>query len=150
MPLSLTFKIDDQAVKKRLAKIATGVADLSEPFTNMGEELGDFYGNEVFESQGKALGENWKPLSPATLKLRRERRLHYAKAPIATDKILIWTGALKKGLKKTAERMRLTIENTVEYFKYNQPKRRMLAINSKVMEIALKHIRQHLHNLIYR
>ena len=57
------------------------------------------------------------------------RRGHYRNTPIATNKILIWTGALKNGFKKKVERMRLTISNNVKYFKYNQKTRAMLGIN---------------------
>ena len=78
---------------------------------------------------------------------RRNRSGHYAKPPVTTGKILLWTGELKKGFTRKVERLRLTITNKVDYFKYNQGKRPMLGINNKVIEITMKHVGKYLDKL---
>lgn len=148
MGATLKITFDKKEVEKELGKIEGGLKDLREPFEKMGKELTeDFYGKKVFDTQGGAIGEKWRPLTAATLLARERGRGHYRNKPIATGKILIWTGKLKGGFKKTVEKLRLTIENSVEYFKYNQPKRKMLDINKEVLEIVLKNIEDYLKKL---
>ena len=145
MQISISF--DGREIDKKLNTLIKGVKDFKEPLESTGVELMKFYGEKVFASQGAEMGGKWKPLAPATLRMRARRQGHYAKPPIATGKILIWTGALKKGFKKTVTRTKLTIENTVKYFKFNQPNRPMLGINAKVIEIVLKNFRNYLEKL---
>lgn len=148
MPITLNIKFDGTAITKRLNTISKGMKDFKEPLEDTGKDLVEFFGNKVFQTQGKALGENWKPLSAATLKMRAERRGHYANNPIEINKILIWTGALKGGIKKTVDKVKLTIENTVDYFKFNQPKRKMLGINREVIDIVIKNFEKYLNKLV--
>lgn len=145
--MEIKISFDGREIDKKLNTIIKGVKNFQEPLEGTGKDLIEFYGEKVFESQGAALGEKWKPLAPATLMLRAQRRLHYAKPPIVTGKILIWTGALKKAFKKTVTKTRLVVENTSNYFKYNQPKRKILAINAKVIEIVLKNFHEYLTKL---
>lgn len=140
--MNLSIKLDDKEVQVALDKLADGIHDLREPLGDVGDELLGFYGKNVFKSQGAASGGSWRPLSASTLKMRAERRGYYAQTPIETGKILIWTGRLKRGFKKKVERLRLTIDNPVKYFKHHQlggghvPKRPMLAITREVVKIV--------------
>lgn len=146
----LKITLDDTEVRKKLNQLADDLKDFKEPFKQAGDELLDYFGNKVFDSQGKEAGEPWRALSATTLKMREARIGHYKKPPITTNKILIWTGALKKGFDKTVERTRLTIFNTVDYFKYHQkaggrpPQRKMLTINSKVIETVVNAINEYI------
>lgn len=146
----LRITLDDTEVRKKLNQMAGDLNDFKESFRQAGDELLDYFGKMVFESQGKESGEPWRALSATTLKMRDSRSGYYANPPITTNKILIWTGRLKKGFFKTVERTRLTIGNTVDYFKYHQraigwpPQRKMLTINSKVIEIVVNAINEYL------
>ena len=152
--VDITFKINDVEVRKKLKKLNRKSGSLKEPLTEVGDDLLQFYGKDVFEFKGKKLGETWKSLSPATLKLRRERRLHYANAPAATNKILIWTGNLRDGFIKKVTRTTLTIKNTVSYFKFHQlgtrkaGRRRMLGINKEVITRVVKKLDKYYNDLI--
>ena len=115
-----TIRLDDTEVKKKLNQLAGDLKDFSDPFTQAGSELLDYYSKDVFSSQGVESGAPWRQLSATTLKMRENRTGYYRQPPIITGKILIWTGRLKSGFKKTVEKTRLTIGNTVDYFKYHQ------------------------------
>lgn len=150
----LCITLDDTAVVKKLNQMASDIKDFKDPFTDAGDQLLSFYGNDVFKTQGQAVGEPWRALSAATLKMRENREGYYRNPPITTNKILIWTGRLQKGFRKTVERTRLVIDNTVEYFKYHQlatgrpPQRKMLHINSKVIKIVTDSIYDYLVKII--
>lgn len=137
--MNLSFSVDDTAVTKKLDSLLRGVKDLREPFERSGDELLTFFGEDVFETQARAIGDSWRALAESTLRARSERRGHYAATPERTDKILWWTGALKRGFKKKADTVSLRIFNTVEYFEHHQkrggspPQRKMLAITSNVI-----------------
>lgn len=137
--MRLSFSVDDTAVTKKLNGLLGGVQDLKKPFEEAGEDLLVFFGEDVFESQARAIGDSWRALAESTLRSRAERKGHYANAPERTDKILWWTGALKRGFKKQTGKFSLRIYNDVDYFRYHQtrggspPQRKMLAITSNVI-----------------
>ncbi len=150
----LRITLDDTEVVKKLNQLASDIKDFKEPFNDAGSQLLTFYGKDVFRSQGSEAGEPWRALSAATLKMRANRSGYYRNPPIATNKILIWTGRLQNGFRKTVERTRLVIDNTVEYFKYHQSafgrpaQRKMLAITPKVITIVVDAINDYLVKII--
>ena len=134
--MQLTIKIDDKKLMARLDKMTNGLKDLKEPLEEIGDELLEFYSQENFERQGAALGSKWTPLSVYTLQGRARRTGHYKNQPKAVNKMLIWTGKLQSGFQKIVTKSKLTIKNTVDYFKHNQEKRPMLGINNTVKGIV--------------
>ena len=144
--MEVTFTLDDSKVTKKLSGMIEGFSDYSDPFEKAAIGLLALYGVEVFEAQGRAIGEPWRQLAAATLQMRAERRGYYKSPPIATDKILIWTGRLQGGFKKEVRKDYLRIYNDVPYFKYHQkasgrpPQRRMLAINSRVISMVIEEV----------
>lgn len=154
MANGITFSLDDTRVKMRLSKMHKGVKSFKKPFNSSGTELLQFFGDEVFATQGSAVGESWRTLALSTLQARADRRGHYAKQPVATNKILVWTGTLQKGFKKQVTAQMLRIYNTVRYFKYHQqrggspPQRRMLAINREVITKVMRHVRRYVSSLV--
>lgn len=148
----ISIKLDDRQVIKQINHLSTGLKGYKKPLDEAGDDLLRYYGEDVFKSQGKALGGKWKPLSAATLKLRKERRMHYANQPRTTGKILIWTGKLQDSFRKKARRTKLVIDNTANYFKFHQKKgkgqRSMLAINKTVINIVLKRVDAYIKDLI--
>lgn len=146
--MEINISLEDRKVRKKLNTISGGLRSYKKPFELVGDDIVDYTTNKVFKSQGKALGEPWKKLSAATLKMRRNRTGYYKKTPVATGKILIWTGRLVNSFRKRASRMRLVVDNTAEHFKYHQPtQRKMLGINKEIIEIVVKRINEHIRNL---
>lgn len=146
----LEITLDKTKVEMRLSKLAEKLRDLSQPFNQVGDDLIDYFGNKVFESQGvESTGANWRKLAPATLYMRAHHRGYYAQPAEREDRILVWTGRLHRGFTKKAERAQLTISNDVEYFKYHQlggghlPQRKMLAINKIVLTIVKTRIEEY-------
>ena len=144
MAFSVKFKFDDKEVTKMFNEITTELKLFKEPLTDSGDDLIEFFGEKNFDTQGAALGAPWKALSSSTLLARERRSGHYAKSPVATGKILLWTGSLSKGFQKKVTAFVLKIRNNVDYFKYNQPKRKMLDINKTVITIVLDAINKYL------
>ena len=148
-----SFKVDDTKVTKKMSALAKGVKDFSEPLNEAGEEMLELYGKKTFMDQG-ATGEPWRKLSAATLMMREKRVGYYKQAPVAQGKTLIWTGALMNGFSKTVNSVRLMVENTVPYFEYHQarggktPQRRMLYLNSKIINIVVQKVVKHTEKLI--
>ncbi|MEE8151279.1 MAG: hypothetical protein V3T43_06145 [Nitrosomonadaceae bacterium] len=146
--VNVTVTIDDAKVKALLKKIGDGVVDLKKPLDDAGDELIKFYGDENFDKQGSALGTSWKPLAVSTLQARARRYGHYGKAAIETQKALIWTGKLKKGFTKVTTKTLLTIENNVQYFKFNAKTRPMLGLGTPVTDIVLDSFNSYLKTLV--
>lgn len=146
--MSISIKYDTKEVQLKIKDMEQGLSDLTVPFQQTGDDLIKFYGKEVFESEGGAMDGRWRPLSAGTILARAMRRGHYANPPIATDKILTWTGDLRNGFKKQVSRLQLVISNSVEYFKYNQPDRPMLGINQKVIDIVMKNITSYINKIV--
>lgn len=147
--MEITITADTTKVTKKLSGMAKGLSDFSKPLDLVGGDLLNFFGNEVFETQGAALGEVWKALAASTLVLRAARSGYYKNTPIVTDKILIWTGNLKGGFKKEVKPLQLRIYNDDEKFKYHQKtQRRMLGVNAKVVTIVIDRINQYAEQII--
>ena len=143
MSTSLSFKLDDTEFSKTLNHMIDGAKDYTEPLNDAGDDMLDIYGNKVFEQQA-ANQDPWRELSPATLMMRDKRQGHYAQAPRRTDKILVWTGTLMDGFVKSVDKVKLKIENGVEYFKYHQrSQRKMLFLNKDIITLVLDKVKQH-------
>jgi len=145
--MSITVNIDVSGAVNKINKIKLGLVNLTDPFEKSGDEIIELFGEKNFKAQGAALGASWKSLAASTLLARQNRTGHYAKSPIATGKILIWTGALKSGFKKTARKTMLTVENTVAYFKFNQGARPMIKASRDVIDIVSKYVIDHIRML---
>lgn len=148
---SLKITIDSKTIDKRINKILSGIKNFKEPLNDASNELIKFIGKTNFEAEGKSLlGKTWKPLTVATLKMRKERRGHYARNPITTNRILTWTGALMKGFNKKVASMSATITNSVKYAKHVSVTRPIMAINNKTLGVVIKPIQTYIHNLIIK
>jgi len=150
----LTIRIDDTEVKKKLDILKTGVKNFKKPLKVIGNKFLKIYSEDVFRTQGGAIGDKWKKLSPATLLMRRKRVGYYAQTPKTTSKKLVWTGKLQGGFNKTVTKTRLVINNTVDYFKYHQrstgrpPQRKMLGLTKKIVTIVIEEFNKYIKNLI--
>lgn len=151
---TFTITLDSTEVVKKIDALTQGVKDFHKPLDLAGTDLLDLYGDRVFQEQGKPSGVAWKPLSAGTLMARQKRTGHYKNTPITTGKILIWTGALMKGFRKTVTSSKLIIDNTVDYFKHHQKaggkpaQRKMLFVNTKVIMTVLDRVTEHVNKLL--
>jgi len=150
----ITIKLDDTEVKKKIFALEQGIKDFQKPLSEIGDELLEFYGNTVIESQGVEIGDPYRKMTAGTIRARLNRWGYYAQMPIRTDKILIWTGRLQKGFFKEVSKLTLKIGNKVPYFKYHQvstgrpPQRKMLGITSKVIEKVVSKLNDYANNLL--
>ena len=140
--------MDATAVTQKITGLKERVGDISQPLSEAGDELLQYFGPEVFNAQGIA-GEAWRDLAPTTQKAR-ERHWGYYVQPSGEGparRILVWTGRLMAGFKKEVATMSLRIFNDVEYAKYHQydyPTRRILALTKDVLATVRTKVRDYL------
>lgn len=152
--MRIEFTLDSTKVTKNLSGMVKGLSDYSKPLQAAGKDLLLLFGTEVFETQGKAIGENWRRLAASTLAMRAARRGYYAQAPVATDKILVWTGRLRSGFRQEVKQDTLRIFNIDPKFPYHQTpsgrpaQRKMLALTSRVVTIAVDRINEYIEKII--
>lgn len=152
--MKLSFRVDSSEVTKTFNDLGRGLTSLQKPFTKAGDDLLRFYGVEVFDTQGGAIGENWRKLAASTLMARDRRTGYYKLPPVETGKKLIWTGAMKSGFKRQVAPKRLRIFNDVPYFKYHQkaggkpPQRKMISLTPNVIETVVNHIVDYIEELV--
>ena len=72
----------------------------------------DFIKEDVFETQGRIIGETWKPLNK---KYAIWKSKHYP-----GKGILEATGKMKSGFKYEAGKQSVVVGNVVDYFKFHQ------------------------------
>ena len=104
MPLELKWTIEGETqLARRLNTVGKNVKDFKPEFKKSANFLKDFFGGEVFDSKGRAIGEPWKPRSvPKPYPLLQR------------------TGRMKRGFKAKASRLSGEVYNIVDYFKYHQ------------------------------
>lgn len=152
--MEVTISCDTTRVTKKLSSMAAGFSNYSKPFELVGDDLLHLFGVEVFDTNGGAIGDNWRALAKSTLALRAARKGYYANTPVETNKTLVWTGRLRGGFKKEVKPMQLRIYNDVDYFKYHQkaggkpPQRKMLGVTSRVVTIVIDRINQYAEQVI--
>jgi hypothetical protein len=132
----VTFKLDNKEFMAKIDRMSTVFKSYKQPLDSAGADLVQYFSSDVMNAQGTETGGAWKPLSASTIEARAMRQGYYANDPVETGKILIWTGRLRAGFQKEAQNLKLRIFNTNENFKYNQPKRPMLAITPRLISIV--------------
>lgn len=124
-------------VNERLSQLSASLHDFTAALETLGKQLILFYSNNVFISQGQALGSRWTPLKAST---QAYKATHWpGRGP------LIRTGAMQQSFESTVTPDSLFITNTAPYFPYQQqgttegpghghniPARQMLGVNTTV------------------
>src|SRR5262249_369123 len=65
MALTLTWNIEgEEQLVRRLRGIGNNLQNWRPAFEESVDQLKDTFSNDVFETQGRALGESWAPLQP--------------------------------------------------------------------------------------
>lgn len=121
--LEIRFSIEGETqLARRLNKIGDGVKDFKPEFEKSVNFLKDFFGGEVFNTEGAILGEKWVG-GPYYHKLQR-------------------TGRMRRSFDTKASKLSGEVWNAVDYFKYHQsrmprrklPRRIMMKLTSQLKD----------------
>jgi phage gpG-like protein len=104
--MEINFTIEgEKQMSRRLLNLGANIKDFSPEFRESTNFLKSFFTNDVFDSQGKAIGEPW----PA-------RKGSYGWPPLQRS------GRMKKSFEASGEKTQGRVWNAVDYFKYHQSK----------------------------
>lgn len=117
-----------------LAKLNVELLDYKEALTAIGKSVTHYFANDVFATQGGALGVVWPTLAASTVKEKIKHYPAYANSP------LVRSGAMQQSFTYEASSHEVVITNDAPYFKYHQstearskiPRRAMMGINEPV------------------
>jgi phage gpG-like protein len=114
--LQLEWNIEgDKQLSRVLIGVGKSLSDFRQPFGSSAQYLKRTFSKDVFASQGQAIGERWKRLSPATV--AEKARLGYFSGP------LIRTGRMQNSFQSIVSTDQAVVYNTAEYAKYHQSNR---------------------------
>jgi len=135
LSVAITIKGDKETIAK-LGKLGSSFLNFQMAMRSIGDELTRYYGNNVFNSQGGAIGQKWPALAQSTKDAKAKR--------FFTATPLVNTGAMKQGFTSTFPDVNsVTIGNKMDYFKYHQssaprshlPRRVMMSTGGNVKTI---------------
>jgi len=113
MRLEWTIEGEKQ-LSRKLIGLDNALRDFSYPFSQSAEYLKGVFSRDVFETQGAAIGERWRRLSPYTV--AQKARKGFPSTP------LVGTGAMQNSFRTIVSSDQAVIYNAAEYFKYHQSK----------------------------
>lgn len=140
-------------VKSKLSNLSKSLTDFKVPFGEAGEELVQYFGQQVFDDQGFN-GQPWAPWALSTVIQRLKRTGNYKSNPEREDQILNWTGRMHRSFFSTVTEMKLIIANTSPYFPYHQmgttkmTARCMLVVNKDVITTVRSRVEAYTKSLI--
>lgn len=134
----------DKQLSRVLIGMESSLRDYTEPFKQSADYLKGVFSKDVFSSQGAAIGEQWKPLSPYTV--AQKARRGFPSTP------LIGTGAMQHAFQSIVSSDQAVIYNTADYFKYHQsnkprrtiPRRVMMKLANAQKEQIVKYFQQYI------
>lgn len=118
---------------QKLQNASKGLADLTPEYEKIGNYLIPFFENEVFESEGAAIGQRWAPLSP---KYEAWKTAHYPGRGT-----LERTSTLRYNFQAIPTSQYLILQNNTPYAGYVQygtsrmPARIFLALNDQATAV---------------
>lgn len=148
--LSLSWSIEgEQQLSRVLTGLGAELKDYRQPFNSSAEFLKGTFSKAAFATQGRAIGERWKRLSPATV--AEKARLGYLQGP------LIRTGRMQNSFASIVQSDQAVIYNTAEYFRYHQsnqargpwlPRRAMMALGDNQKVEIVRYFQQYIQQVI--
>lgn len=137
MQVTITITGNKQ-VKTKMKKLGTSLLDFSDAMKLIGKEVGQYYQNEAFNSQGGVYGRAWQKLSPKTVAAKARLYPQYTNVP------LVATGTMRDSFTSVSSKSTVIISNKSPYYKYHQstaprtimPRRKMAGINEPVKAIV--------------
>lgn len=143
-------------LSRNLRVLADDIGDLKS-FNQDAVNIVQERSNEIFKNQGKDIekGAKWKPLSPTTEKMRRDRVGHYKKAPNKPG-INRWTGRLQSDITKKATDKYGQFAYNAPYAKEvhegnkaeKRPPRPIIDINKKTIDSLTKALQKKINDSI--
>lgn len=137
MSLNVQIKITgDKETIAKLGKMGQSLLNFQSAMRSIGKELPDYFGNQVFGSQGGAIGERWPALKQATKESKAKK--YFTATP------LVNTGRMKRGFRADYPDVNsVSIGNVMPYFVYHQskaprsklPRRTMMSTGGNVKAI---------------
>lgn len=124
--IDIKFTLEGKVeMARRMRGIGKDVKDFRPEFKKSTDFMKGFFGNQVFTTRGRAIGEPWKP-----------RRKAYPWP------ILQRTGRMRRGFRAKAEKLEGSVWNVASYFKYHQsrmprrklPRRIMLKLSNQIKD----------------
>jgi len=150
--LNLEWSIEGD---KELSRVLTGLGaelkDLRQPFNTSADYLKSMFSKDVFSTQGRAVGERWKRLSPATV--AEKARLGYMGGP------LIRTGHMQNSFASIVASDQAVVYNTAPYFPYHQsnkargpwlPRRAMMALGTNQKTQIVRYFQEYIRESMRR
>lgn len=107
MKLKITIRGDKEILSK-LARRVKNLRDFSQELNEVGRYLVRFYQNDVFDTEGQVIGENWTNLKP---EYEEKKRSVFPGAGILTA-----SGKLRKSFKYDAGPKRMIFRNTLKKY----------------------------------
>lgn len=121
MGFQLSWTIEgEQQLSRVLLGLRSDLKDLRVPFKQSADFLVKTFSQDVFATEGGAIGERWARLSPYTV---AQKARHGYPADI-----LVRTGKMRGAFQSIVSSDQAVISNPTEYFKYhqsNQPRSRL-------------------------
>jgi Phage virion morphogenesis family len=134
----------DKETKAKLKRLGSSLYDFGSAMREVGKEVGRYYSNEGFNSQGGVFGRPWASLSPKTQAVKMLLYPQFVNVP------LVATQTMKNSFVATTGRQSAIITNEAPYYKYHQstlprrkiPRRQMAGINDPVKRIIANILEQ--------
>jgi len=126
MAFELKYTIEGETqLSRRLLIMADKVKDWTPAFEETAMTLKDIFSNDVFQSQGAIIEEQWSPLSKAYA--YRKNKKYPGKG------ILEATGKMRAGFMSLYRSDMAQVWNEVDYFKYHQSNKPRTKLPRRVM-----------------
>jgi len=104
MASEITFTIEgEKELSRRLLKLGEDVKDFKPEFTESSDFLKGFFGGEVFDTRGGAIGKPW---------VKRKRPQPWP--------LLERSGKMRRSFQSKGEKVQARVWNAVDYFKFHQ------------------------------
>ena len=141
--MQISFTVDGVVQLSRLVTdLSATVQDWSPALSQSSDDILEFITNDVFDTEGEALGQPWQPLS-AKYAVWKEK--NYPGQPI-----LQRTGAMRQGFISAVDSSTLTIGNSISYFPYHQslaprrvlPRRAMMQLTDNLKATIIQNFRE--------
>lgn len=152
MTFQLQWEIEGRVqLSRKLIGLESDLKDYTKPFSDSAIYLKGIFSRDVFETEGRAIGERWKRLSPATV--AQKARTYQQTRP------LIATGNMRASFQTIVSSDQAVVYNDAAYFKYHQsraprsstlPRRVMMKIYRTQREQIVKYFQEHIQASLHR
>lgn len=146
---ALSFSIEgEKQLSRNLLILADRIQDWTPAFRETASSLKAVFEEDVFKTQGGAIGEHWSPLSAAYA--HKKAQMYPGKG------ILEATGRMKSGFMAEFKSNYAKVWNEVEYFKYHQsnkprsklPRRVMMKLDNSQKTMVIKIFQSYFHEIV--